>query len=158
MYSKLNSKSCKNTKCRRIQPVRNNYNSNACLRLTEDTNYQVFTTISYSNTSYEQIQTPILIAHNNSTVNPGAIRFRQSLRKNEDYKKKLYSKSVDSVNSSGLRTHSPVLGAELKEDPFIVVNRKRPNCLPPLHNCNQFPLVNYKSLERLLKPNYSRKL
>jgi hypothetical protein len=149
MYAYSNPQTRQISKYRRKPPFTNIFNIASTGAISES--YNLFTTISYSNSPYKPCSIPMLKSYEHSPINAGAIRFRQSLRRNVDFKKKLYKNNTHSNSSPKLRSQSPVASSELSEDPIIVVNKKTLNQLPPLKIRSKFSLKNSRSTDGLKK-------
>jgi hypothetical protein len=113
--------------------------------------YNLFTTISYSNSPSKSPSIPLPKSNDHSPINAKAIRFRESLRRNVDFKKKLYKNYTHSNTSPKLSSKSPALSIELQEEPIIMVHRKTLNQLPPIKMRSKFSLENSRSANELIK-------
>lgn len=149
MYAYSYPQTSQISKYRRKPPFTNLLNIAIARPIYESHN--LFTTISYSNSPYKSPSIPMVKSYEHSPINPGAIRFRQSLRRNVDFKKKLYKNNTHSNSSPMLSSKSPILSSELQEDPIIIVNKKTLNQLPPIKIRSKFSLENSKSSDALIK-------
>lgn len=137
------------SKYRRKPPFSNIFDLASTGTISET--YNLFTTISYSNSPCNPPSIPILNSCEHSPINAGAVRFRQLLRRNVDLKKKLYKNSTHSNISPNFRSQSPAASSELQEDPIIIVNKKTLSQLPPLKMRSKFSLENSRSTNGLIR-------
>ena len=154
MYAYSYTQTSHISKYRKKPPFSNIFNLASTGTLSET--YNLFTTISYSNSPCNLPSIPIHNSYEPSPINAKAVRFRQSLRRNVDLKKKLYKNTTHSNTSPNLPHKSPSVSRELQADPIILVNKKTLNKLPPLKMRSKFPLENSRSTDGLIKAQKHR--